>query len=52
VARRRPSGVKHRPPAADNRYVENTKGRQREHGKHFLTTAADAPSPELAVVLV
>ena len=52
MALRCPTGVKKRPPAADNRYVENTKGRQREQGRHFLTTTSDAPSPELAVVVV
>jgi hypothetical protein len=48
VAPRCLRGVKQGRPAADNRYVVNTKGRQREQGKHFLTAAADAPSPELA----
>jgi hypothetical protein len=43
-------GVKRGRPAADNRYVENTKGRQREQGRHFLATGA--PNPELAEVLL
>jgi hypothetical protein len=43
--------VKQGRPPADNRYVENAKGRQREQGKHFPAAVA-APGPELAEVLV